>query len=87
MSATCTHLDQVEVRELPAQVDGCEDCLAWAASGSTPHLPDLAATSAAVDNVPQPPRDRAPPRVVAPLIRSIEPGEDWSWCYVDDVAP
>ena len=28
MSArACTHLDQVEVRELPAQVDGCEDCL------------------------------------------------------------
>jgi hypothetical protein len=21
-----------------------------------------------------------------PLIRSIEPGETWSWCYVDDLA-
>ena len=21
-----------------------------------------------------------------PLIRSLEPGEDWSWCYVDDFA-
>jgi hypothetical protein len=21
-----------------------------------------------------------------PLIRSLEPGEDWSWCYVDEVA-
>jgi hypothetical protein len=21
-----------------------------------------------------------------PLIRSAEPGEDWSWCYVDEVA-
>jgi hypothetical protein len=20
-----------------------------------------------------------------PIIRSIEPGEDWSWCYVDEV--
>jgi hypothetical protein len=20
------------------------------------------------------------------LIRSIEPGEEWSWCFVDDVA-
>jgi uncharacterized UBP type Zn finger protein len=19
-----------------------------------------------------------------PIIRSLEPGEDWSWCYVDD---
>ena len=21
-----------------------------------------------------------------PVIRSLEPGEDWSWCYVDEVA-
>ena len=20
-----------------------------------------------------------------PLVRSVEPGEDWSWCYVDEV--
>jgi uncharacterized UBP type Zn finger protein len=20
-----------------------------------------------------------------PIIRSVEPGEDWSWCYVDEV--
>jgi hypothetical protein len=20
------------------------------------------------------------------LIRSLEPGEEWSWCYVDDLA-
>jgi uncharacterized UBP type Zn finger protein len=21
-----------------------------------------------------------------PIIRSLEPGEDWFWCYVDEVA-
>ncbi|HEY6636644.1 MAG TPA: UBP-type zinc finger domain-containing protein, partial [Solirubrobacterales bacterium] len=20
-----------------------------------------------------------------PLIRSLEPGEEWSWCYIDDI--
>jgi hypothetical protein len=20
-----------------------------------------------------------------PIIRSLEPGEDWSWCYIDEV--
>ena len=25
--AVCTHLDQIAVRELPASVEGCEDCL------------------------------------------------------------
>ena len=23
----CSHLDEITVRELPASVDGCEDCL------------------------------------------------------------
>lgn len=31
----CTHLDQIAVRELPASVEGCEDCLRRAASGYT----------------------------------------------------
>ena len=26
--ATCTHLDQVTITELPEAVDGCEECLA-----------------------------------------------------------
>jgi hypothetical protein len=24
--------------------------------------------------------------VIHPIIRSYEPGEDWYWCYVDEVA-
>jgi hypothetical protein len=27
MSELCTHLDEVTLHELPASVDGCEDCL------------------------------------------------------------
>ena len=26
-------------------------------------------------------------RAKHPLIRSIEPGESWIWCYVDDMSP
>ena len=26
-------------------------------------------------------------RVKHPLIRSIEPGEAWMWCYVDNISP
>ncbi len=33
-----------------------------------------------------PARDRAPHATGHPVIRSIEPGEEWSWCYVDEVA-
>jgi hypothetical protein len=27
------------------------------------------------------------PRIKHPLIRSIEPGEAWIWCYVDKLSP
>jgi hypothetical protein len=36
--------------------------------------------------LPESARDRAFPESGHPLIRSAEPGEDWSWCYVDEVA-
>ena len=34
----------------------------------------------------RPPRHRAFPLAEHPIIRSYEPGEDWWFCYVDDVA-
>ena len=36
MTATCTHLDQITVLELPDRIEGCEECLA--SGGSWVHL-------------------------------------------------
>ena len=36
MSSSCTHLDSIEITELPEEVAGCEDCLA--AGGVWLHL-------------------------------------------------
>ena len=39
------------------------------------------------DSSPEPPRHRATSAATAhPLVQSYEPGEDWWWCYVDEVA-
>jgi hypothetical protein len=43
---------------------------------------------------PRPLRDDSPNRHAAahhqatshPIMRSLDPGEDWNWCYVDEVA-
>jgi uncharacterized UBP type Zn finger protein len=84
--ARCTHLDSVAIAELPPAVDGCEDCLA--AGGVWLHLriclacghvgccddsPDRHATAHAQSTGHQ-------------IIRSLEPGEDWSWCFADQLA-
>jgi len=82
----CSHLDQVEVRELPAEVDGCVDCLAI--GGKWLHL-RICLTCGHVGCCDDSPNRHATAHSHAtshPLIRSLEPGEVWSWCYVDEIA-
>jgi uncharacterized UBP type Zn finger protein len=86
MSAVpCSHLGQVEVRELPAEVAGCEDCLRI--GGKWLHL-RICLTCGHVGCCDNSPNRHATAHYHAtshPLIRSLEPGEEWSWCYVDEV--
>ena len=85
--ATCTHLDHVHVTELPEAVDGCEDCLAdGRRSGCTCGSAWSAATSAAATTRRASTRRRTRATRGHPIIRSLEPGEDWSWCFVDELA-
>ena len=82
----CSHLDEVEVRELPHEVEGCEDCLEI--GGKWLHL-RICLTCGHVGCCDDSPNRHATAHHHAsshPLIRSLEPGEDWCWCYVDDVA-
>lgn len=86
MADACTHLDEVELRELPAAVDGCEDCLAT--GGKWLHL-RICLTRGHVGCCDSSPNRHATAHFHAtshPLIRSLEPGEEWSWCYDDEVA-
>jgi uncharacterized UBP type Zn finger protein len=86
MSATsCTHLDHVEITELPGEVAGCEDCLA--VGGVWLHL-RICLTCGHVGCCDDSPSKHATAHATSdghPLIRSLEPGEDWVWCYVDQL--
>ena len=84
--ARCTHLDSVTVTELPAASDGCVDCLAT--GGVWCHL-RICLSCGHVGCCDDSPHRHATAHASAtghPLIRSIQPGEDWSWCFVDQVA-
>jgi uncharacterized UBP type Zn finger protein len=81
----CTHFDTVKVTELPAAVDGCEDCLVtgdpWV------HL-RICLQCGHVGCCDSSPNRHASAHAAAtghPLIRSLEPGEQWSWCFVDEM--
>jgi uncharacterized UBP type Zn finger protein len=85
MSA-CTHVDEVQVLELPTEVAGCEDCLAT--GGKWLHL-RICLTCGHVGCCDDSPNRHATAHhhsTTHPIIRSLEPGERWSWCFVDGVA-
>jgi len=84
--AECTHLDHVQLLELPESVEGCEDCLA--AGTEWFHL-RICLECGHVGCCDSSPMRHASGHASAsehPIMRSIEPGEDWSWCVIDEVA-
>jgi uncharacterized UBP type Zn finger protein len=84
--ATCIHLDHIRITQLPPAVDGCADCLAM--GGVWLHL-RICLECGHVGCCDDSPNRHATAHARLtghPLIRSLEPGEDWCWCYVDEVA-
>jgi hypothetical protein len=81
----CSHLDTVRVTKLPEAVDGCEDCLRE--GGVWLHL-RICLECGHVGCCDDSPNRHASRHAAAdshPIIRSLEPGEEWSWCFVDEV--
>ena len=82
----CTHLDSIEITELPASVDGCEECLengtAWC------HL-RMCLTCGHVGCCDSSPNKHATAHSRStghPIMRSVQPGENWAWCFEDELA-
>jgi uncharacterized UBP type Zn finger protein len=82
---TCTHLDQIEVTELPVSVDGCEDCLRTGEPWLHLRICLECGKVGCCDDSPNRHASAHAHSASHPIIRSIEPGEDWSYCYVDEV--
>ena len=81
----CSHLDQVTVLQLPDSVDGCEDCLK---SGDPWLHLRICLSCGHVGCCDDSPNRHATAHATAtghPIIRSLQPGEEWSWCYRDEL--
>jgi uncharacterized UBP type Zn finger protein len=79
----CSHLDTL--REVTPSADGCEECLKI---GSTWFHLRLCMSCGKVGCCDQSPNRHATAHVEEsghPIIRSAEPGEEWAYCYPDDL--
>src|SRR6476659_591629 len=87
MAATCTHLDTVHLDVTPSSEVGCSECLKTGDRWLHLRLCLECGQVGCCDSSPNKHAAKHFHRTKHPLIRSIEPGEAWVWCYVDEVEP
>jgi hypothetical protein len=83
--AACTHLDQVQLLDLPDEIAGCEECLKTGDRWMHLRMCQTCGVILCCDSSPNRHASRHAKADSHPIARSAEPGEDWSWCYVDRV--
>ncbi len=83
--AECAHLDSVAILDLPPAVEGCEECLAQGMGWVHLRMCQTCGHIGCCDNSPGKHATAHYAQTSHPIIRSAEPGEDWSWCYPDEL--
>jgi uncharacterized UBP type Zn finger protein len=84
--AVCSHLDQIRITTLPEPILGCEECLKIGSSWVHLRMCMTCGQIGCCDSSPNRHASKHAAAVSHPIARSAEPGEDWSWCFVDEVA-
>jgi hypothetical protein len=84
--AVCEHLDQIAVVDAPPEIPGCEECLAIGSRWVHLRMCQTCGHIGCCDDSPNRHATAHNASTGHPIIRSVEPGEDWSWCYVDELA-
>lgn len=82
MSSICGHLDQI--RDVEPSTEGCEECLRSGSSWVHLRMCLVCGQVGCCDSSVNRHARKHWLDIGHPLIRSIEPGESWRWCYPDN---
>ena len=83
MQETCSHLNQIQNQS--PKSDGCEECLQMGDSWVHLRVCELCGHVGCCDSSKNKHATKHFHKTKHPIMRSIEPGEDWGWCYIDEV--
>jgi uncharacterized UBP type Zn finger protein len=83
MAETCTHTDQI--RNPKAKTHGCEECLKMGDTWVHLRLCEICGHVGCCDSSKNKHATKHFRATKHPIVKSIEPGEDWFWCYVDEL--
>jgi uncharacterized UBP type Zn finger protein len=84
MNAQCSHLDHIHDVK-PGTPQGCEECLKTGSEWV--HLRECLECGhiGCCDSSPNTHASKHFHATKHPIIASFQPGENWKWCYVDEV--
>jgi hypothetical protein len=82
---SCTHLEQVQATELPAEIAGCEECLKIGSRWVHLRMCLACGKIGCCDSSPNRHASGHAAEVGHAIARSAEPDETWAWCFVDGV--
>ena len=81
----CTHLDHVVLTQLPQRSEGCEECLRVGSGWVHLRICLECGHVGCCDDSPNRHASAHRAETAHPIIRSLEPGERWSWCFEDEI--
>jgi hypothetical protein len=79
----CTHLG--EIRDVKPSAPGCEECLKIGGRWVHLRMCMICGHVGCCDSSPGKHATKHFHKTKDPIMRSIEPGEAWGWCFVDEV--
>ncbi|MFT3695603.1 MAG: UBP-type zinc finger domain-containing protein [Kofleriaceae bacterium] len=84
LTAPCEHVPAIKIHHVKRPAPGCEDCLKI--GGWWVHLRECLECGhiGCCDSSPNKHATAHYHHTKHPIITSVEVGENWSWCYVDD---
>lgn len=83
MPEECTHLDQIKVRKTTKHV--CEDCVKLGDTWVHLRMCLVCGNVGCCDSSKNKHATKHARATEHPIIKSLERGENWMYCYVDDV--
>jgi uncharacterized UBP type Zn finger protein len=83
MTATCTHIGQIKA--VAPRAAGCEECLRIGQGWVQLRLCLTCGHVGCCDSSVGKHATKHFHETAHPVMRSLEPGDSWGWCYVDQV--
>lgn len=83
MATQCTHTD--EIRDVSPNTNGCEECLKIGDRWVHLRMCLICGHVGCCDSSKNKHATKHYGHTGHPLMRSIETGESWGWCFVDEV--